>query len=191
MSSDHTSENGKVSEADEPSRRDFIYIATGAFAAAGVAAAAWPMVAHMKPAPDARKVQTIEVDLSLIPEGGEIKLLWMGRPIIVRHRTAVEIEAAQRDDTVDMIDPETDQERLRPMKDGRYNPKYLIVNPACTHFGCITTPNAGDYDGRYCICHGAHFDTSGRVRKGPAPLNLKVPPYHYQNETTVLIGYNK
>ncbi|MGB0906208.1 MAG: ubiquinol-cytochrome c reductase iron-sulfur subunit [Maricaulaceae bacterium] len=191
MTSDHTSENEKTTKAEDPSRRDFIYIATGAFAAAGVTAASWPMIAHLKPAPDAKYIAGIEIDLAQIPEGSQVKLLWNGKPVFIRHRTTTEIEAAQNVSLDDLHHKETDEQRLRPHKDGSYDPRFLIIIGVCTHFGCVPVGESGDFDGWFCPCHASHFDTSGRIRKGPAPLNLHVVPHHYISDTVVRIGYDR
>ena len=111
----------------------------------------------------------------------------MGEPIFIRHRTDEEIKAAQNTDLEDLIHPETDQERLRPLPDGRYNPKFLVIVGRCTHFGCITVGESGRFGGWYCPCHGAHFDTSGRTGSYPAPTNMEIPPYHYASETVITL----
>lgn len=171
--------------AEEKTRRDFIFIATGAVAAMGLAAISWPVVASMNPAHDA--LAGLDVDLADIKEGQQVKILWMGMPIFIRHRTRAEILAAQSLDISDLIHPETDQERLQPLPDGTYNPSYLVMIGVCTHFGCIPVGEAGDFDGWFCPCHGAHFDTSGRVHKGPPPINMRIPPYHYVSETVITL----
>lgn len=169
----------------EKSRRDFIFIVTGAVAATGAAAITWPLIASMNPAYDA--LAGLDVDLSAIKEGQQVRILWMNKPIFIRHRTPAEILAAQRLDTSDLKHPETDQERLKPLPNGTYNPSYLVMIGVCTHFGCIPVGEAGDFDGWFCPCHGAHFDTSGRVHRGPAPINMEIPPYHYASETVITL----
>lgn len=166
-------------------RRDFIFIATGAVAAFGVAMVARPLVGHMSPAADHPTQHGLDVDISRIEEGQQLKVLFMNKPVVIRHRTPAEIEKARIENTAKMIDPASDRSRLYPRPDGTYDPRFLVVYPICTHFGCIVASEAGDFDGFYCPCHGAHFDTSGRVRKGPAPTNLAVPPYVWTSETSI------
>lgn len=168
----------------EPTRRDFIYIATGAVGTVGAVAAAWPFVSQMSP--DAATIAAgapVEVDLAPIAEGAEIKIFWRGKPIFIRHRTAQEIKAAQADDGADMKDPQKDADRV---KEGK--PQWLVISGVCTHLGCIPLGHQGEYDGWFCPCHGSVYDGSGRIRSGPAPTNLPVPPYAFQGDTRIIIG---
>ena len=171
---------------DKP-RRDFLYLTTGAVAAFGVAAVAKPMLGHMAPAPDSLQKHRVYVDLSKLEEGMQMQVLYKGRPVAIRYRTAAEIAAAQADDDADMIDPQTDRQRLRPKPDGSFDPRFLVVYPICTHFGCVVVGEAGRFDGWYCPCHGANFDTSGRVRTAPAPLNLEIPDYFWDTDTSIVL----
>ena len=173
---------------EDPSRRDFIYIATGAVAAAGAAGIGWMAIHQMGPAADTLAVGSIEIDLSKVDEGQQLKVLWRGKPVFVRHRTPKEIAAAEAVDVATLRDPQTDEERLRPNMDNKLDPKYLVMVGVCTHFGCIPVGEAGEYDGWYCPCHASHYDTSGRIRKGPAPKNLEVPEYAYLNPTRIKVG---
>jgi ubiquinol-cytochrome c reductase iron-sulfur subunit len=171
--------------AHEPNRRDFLYLATGAMGAIGVAGVAWPFINQMSPDAGTRAAGApIEVDLSPIAAGQSITLKWRGTPIFVRHRTPEEIAAAKADDAKAMPDPERDAARL-----GRFNnavqESWLIVQGSCTHLGCVPVKNSGDYNGWFCPCHGSHYDTSGRIRKGPAPKNLVVPEFEFLAETRV------
>ena len=175
-------------DAVDGEKRDFIFIATGAVAAAGAASLVWPFVMQMGKAADTLAAGSIEIDISKIQEGAQLKTLWRGKPIFVRHRTAAEISAAENTDVSDCPDPQTDDERLVPMPDGKVNPKYLVMIGVCTHFGCVPVGEAGDFDGWYCPCHGSHYDTSGRIRKGPAPKNMTIPPYTYLTDTTIKVG---
>lgn len=171
----------KAEQVDEE-RRDFIHIAAAAATAGGAGALAWPFVAQMLPAADTRAASSLEVPIDGIPEGGEIRVLIGGKPFFVRRRTPLEIEEARRAALNKMPDPETDEERLVPMADGSLNDAIIIVSGSCTHLGCVPVgpgSNTGDYGGWYCPCHGSHYDTSGRIRKGPAPSNLPVPTYEY------------
>ena len=173
-------------------RRDFIHIATLAAAAGGAGLVAYPLVDQMNAASDTKAASSLEVDISKIPVGGEIRVLIGGKPFFLRHRTPEEIAAAVNSDVSKMIDPETDEERLVPLADGSYNPAILVTSGACTHLGCVPVGPAqgsvGDYGGWYCPCHGSHYDTSGRIRKGPAPKNLPVPNYEWVTATLVKIS---
>lgn len=188
MSDTVNTENSANPELEDEGKRDFIFIATGAAAALGGAAIVWPLVNQMGPAADTLAAGSIEIDLSKVEEGGQLKMLWRGKPVFVRHRTAEEIAKAEADDAANLPDPQTDNARLVPGPSGELNPKYLVMVGVCTHFGCIPVGEAGEYDGWYCPCHGSHYDTSGRIRKGPAPTNLAIPPYVYVNETTIKVG---
>ena len=173
-------------------RRDFIHIATLAAAAGGAGLVAYPLVDQMNAASDTKAASSLEIDISKIPVGGEIRVLIGGKPYFLRHRTPEEIAAAVNSDVSKMIDPETDEERLVPLADGSYNPAILVTSGACTHLGCVPVGPAqgsvGDYGGWYCPCHGSHYDTSGRIRKGPAPKNLPVPNYEWVTATLVKIS---
>jgi len=173
----------------EPSRRDFIYIAAGSVGAVGAAMVAWPLIDQMNPAADTLSFASIEVDLGAVAEGQQIQTLWRGKPMFIRHRTAAEIASAQADDKVaDMRDPATDASRLAQSNGKPGKAEYLILLASCTHLGCVPTFAAGDYGGWFCPCHGSTYDTSGRIRKGPAPKNLFVAPYVYLTDTTIKIG---
>ncbi len=177
------------SSSQEPSRRDFIYIATGAAGAVGVGLFAWPLIDQMNPAADTKALSTTEVDLSGIEKGQQIIVKWQGKPIFIRYRTQKEIDESLAVDVSTLRDPQTDKQRLVPDVNGDYKPEYLVMIGICTHLGCVPIGNnAGDYDGWFCPCHGSHYDTAGRVRKGPAPKNLYLPPYQYLNDTMIKIG---
>ncbi len=168
----------------EPTRRDFLFIATGATAAVGLGALAWPFVSQM--APDAATIAAgapVELDLAPINEGQIVKLFWRGKLIFVRHRTEAEIAQARDVQLSALKDPEPDQDRV---VDGKA--QWLIVYGNCTHLGCVPLDFAGEYRGWFCPCHGSVFDTSGRIRSGPAPINLPIPPYTYVDDTRIVIG---
>lgn len=169
-------------------KRDFIYIATGAAAAAGVASLAWPLVAQMGKAADTLAAGSVEIDVSKIAEGQQLKVLWRGKPVFVRHRTAKEISEAVNTDVAACPDPQMDNDRLIPDAAGKLRPEYLVMIGVCTHFGCIPVGESGDFDGWYCPCHGSHYDTSGRIRKGPAPKNMEIPDYKYISENVIKVG---
>jgi len=171
---------------DRSTRRDFLFVAAGTFASVGALASLWPLIDSMNPSSDVLALASTEVDLGPIAEGQSITIVWRGKPVFVRHRTAGEIEAARRDDAADLRDSEPDSARVQ-------RPQWLIMVGICTHLGCIplgqkTTDPRGEWDGWFCPCHGSHYDISGRIRKGPAPRNLEVPDYQFVNDTTLKIG---
>jgi len=166
------------------SRRDFLYIATGAVGAVGAAAVAWPLIAQLNP--DASTVAAgapIEVDLAPIAEGQVIKVFWRSKPIFISHRTKKEIEEARKVDVAKLPDPQPDDKRVKPGHD-----QWLVLIGICTHLGCIPIAHQGSYDGFFCPCHGSVYDTSGRIRSGPAPANLALPPYEFVSDTKIKIG---
>jgi ubiquinol-cytochrome c reductase iron-sulfur subunit len=168
----------------EHTRRDFLYVATTAVGAIGAAAILVPLVAQMNP--DASTIAAgapIEVDLAPIAEGQVIKVFWRGRPIFVSHRTRKEIDEARSVNVATLPDPQTDQSRVKPGHD-----QWLVLIGICTHLGCIPLAHEGDYDGWFCPCHGSQYDSSGRIRRGPAPLNLAIPPYEFVSDTRIQIG---
>jgi ubiquinol-cytochrome c reductase iron-sulfur subunit len=176
-----------ASNAAEGNRRDFLYIATGSVGAIGAASAIWPFVSQLQPDAGTRASGApIDVDLSQIPEGQSVTLMWRGLPIFVRHRTAKEVEEAKADDVKSLPDPQKDADRT-----GKFNnaeqARWIIVQGSCTHLGCVPVKNAGDYSGWYCPCHGSHYDNSGRIRKGPAPKNLVVPEFAFLTESSIRI----
>ncbi|WP_332653733.1 ubiquinol-cytochrome c reductase iron-sulfur subunit [Brevundimonas sp.] len=167
----------------DPNRRDFIHIAAGAAAVGAGVMAAWPLVNSMNPAADTLALSTIEFDLTKVQEGQQVVIKWQGKPVFVRYRTPAEIEQARADDRASLKDPQTDADRVKPG-----HQQYLVVIGSCTHLGCVPTFGSGDFGGWFCPCHGSHYDTSGRIRKGPAPKNLVVPTYDYVSDTRVKIG---
>jgi ubiquinol-cytochrome c reductase iron-sulfur subunit len=167
--------------AEEPTRRDFLYIATGAVGAAGAGALAWPFIDQLNPDASVKALASIEVDISSVPVGGAITVTWRGKPVFIRHRTAEEIAAAENVDMGDLRDPQSDSDRVQ-------KPEWLIMVGVCTHLGCVPLGHKGDFGGWFCPCHGSHYDTSGRIRKGPAPRNLAVPEYVFLDENKIKIG---
>ena len=168
----------------EHTRRDFLYIATGAVATVGAAAVLVPLINQMNP--DASTIAAgapIEVDLGPIAAGQIIKVFWRSKPIFISHRTKKEIDEARNDNVSSLPDPEADQKRVKEGHD-----QWLVVIGICTHLGCIPLAHQGEYDGWFCPCHGSQYDTSGRIRKGPAPKNLVVPDYTYLSPTRVKVG---
>lgn len=177
-----------MAEDKDASRRDFIFIAAGAVGAVGAAATAWPFIDQMNPAADTKALSTTEVDLSAVQPGQQIVVTWQGKPVFVRHRTEHEIQAAQRDDYVTLKDPQTDATRIAQENGQPGKATYIILQANCTHLGCVPTFAAGSYNGWFCPCHGSVYDTSGRIRSGPAPKNLLVAPYVYLTDTSIRIG---
>jgi ubiquinol-cytochrome c reductase iron-sulfur subunit len=170
--------------AAEPTRRDVLYVATGAVGAIGAAATLVPLIAQMNP--DASTVAAgapIEVDLGPIAEGQIIKVFWRGKPIYISHRTKKEIDEARAVPLADLKDPQSDQDRVQKGHD-----QWLVVIGICTHLGCIPLAHQGNYDGWFCPCHGSQYDSSGRIRLGPAPANLPVPPYAFLSDSRIQIG---
>jgi ubiquinol-cytochrome c reductase iron-sulfur subunit len=167
-------------------RRDFLYLATGTVGAVGIALAAWPFIHSMNPAADILAVSATEVDLAPVAVGQRITVKWQGKPIFIDHRTDEEIARARADDHADLRDPATDASRVQ-------KPEWLVMIGICTHLGCVPlgqkdTDPRGEWGGWFCPCHGSVYDTSGRIRKGPAPKNLLLPPYKFVDETLVRIG---
>jgi len=168
----------------ESTRRDFLYIATGAVAGVGVVAAAWPLISQMNP--DASTIAAgvpVEVDLAPIADGQAIKVMWRGNPIYVSHRTKKEIDEARSVDWHTLPDPQSDQARVKEGHD-----QWLVVIGVCTHLGCIPLGQEGDFGGWFCPCHGSQYDTAGRIRKGPAPENMAIPVYQFISDTKIRIG---
>ncbi|HLK23024.1 MAG TPA: ubiquinol-cytochrome c reductase iron-sulfur subunit [Caulobacteraceae bacterium] len=168
---------------DDPTRRDFINIAAVAAAAGGVAAVAWPLIDQMNPSGDTLALSSIEFDLSKVQLGQQVEVKWRSKPVFVRNRTPQEIAAAVADDHAPLRDPATDASRHKPGK-----AEWLVLIGVCTHLGCIPNFGQGPYKGWLCPCHGSVYDTSGRIRAGPAPLNLAVPDYSFESATKIKIG---
>jgi ubiquinol-cytochrome c reductase iron-sulfur subunit len=168
---------------DDPNRRDFIHIVTAVAAAGGVAALAWPFIDQMNPAGDTLALASIEFDLSKVAAGQQVTVKWRGKPLFVRNRTPAEIAKAIKDDSASMRDPATDESRHKPGK-----AEWLILVGTCTHLGCVPTFGGGEYGGWFCPCHGSVYDTSGRIRKGPAPKNLVMPDYTFLSDTKIKVG---
>ena len=181
-----TISQSKESAVENKSRRDFIVVATYAMGAVGAGAFAWPLIDQMNPAADTLALASIEVDVSKIDEGQSITLKWRGKPVFIRHRTADEISRADDVQLSELRDPQTDADRAE-------KPEFLVLLGVCTHLGCVPLGQKvgevkGEYDGWFCPCHGSHYDTSGRIRKGPAPTNLEIPPYSFVSDQVIKIG---
>ena len=165
----------------KPERRDFLFTATYAIGAVGAGAVAWPLIDQMNPDASVKALASTEVDVSNVKPGKTITVLWRGKPVFIRRRTQDEIAEARAVKMEDLIHPEKDEDRVQ-------NPEWLVMLGVCTHLGCVPLNDKGDYDGWFCPCHGSHYDTSGRIRKGPAPLNLEIPPYEFVSDDIIRIG---
>ena len=173
-------------EGDDETRRDFLLLTTSVVGTVGAALSAWPFIDSMNPAADVLALSTIEVDLSPVEVGQSITVVWHGKPVFIRHRTEQEIAQARDVSLAELRDPVSDEDR-------EIKPQWLVVVGVCPHLGCIPLGQKagqprGEWGGWFCPCHGSQFDTSGRIRKGPAPTNLMVPPYQFIEETSILIG---
>tara|TARA_Y100001958_G_C21121155_1_gene465227 strand:- start:484 stop:993 length:510 start_codon:yes stop_codon:yes gene_type:complete len=162
-------------------RRDFIFTATYAVGAVGVGATVWPLVDQMNPDASVKALASTEVDISSLQPGNEITVLWRGKPVFIKRRTQDEISEARSVKMEDLPDPEKDEDRVK-------DPEWLVMLGVCTHLGCVPLKEKGDYNGWFCPCHGSHYDTSGRIRKGPAPENMAVPQYEFLDNKTIKIG---
>ena len=181
-------EKNKKLDADKDSknRRDFLYLSSITVGGVGVAAFMWPFLKSMNPAEDTLALGTTEVDLSDISVGQSITVKWRGRPVFIRRRTQEEIAEANSVDLASLKDPMEDKDRVQQKE-------WLVLEGVCTHLGCVPlgqkmSDTKGEYNGWFCPCHGSHYDTSGRVRKGPAPDNLPIPPYEFISDTKIIIG---
>jgi len=177
----------KTSEDNEKNtRRDFLYLSSMSIGGIGVVTFMWPFVKSMNPAEDTLALGSTEVNLSDILIGQSITVKWRGKPVFIRRRTEEEILEAKNVDLNILKDPMLDEDRVK-------KEEWLVLEGVCTHLGCVPlgqkmSDTKGEYNGWFCPCHGSHYDSSGRIRKGPAPENLAVPPYKFINETTIMIG---
>ena len=170
-----------MSEQKKTKRRDFIFTASYALGAVGVGAAVWPLIDQMNPDASVKALSSTEVDVSEVSPGQSITVLWRGKPVFIKRRTEKEISEAREVDLKELKDPEKDEDRAK-------NPEWLVMLGVCTHLGCVPLGDKGEYGGWFCPCHGSHYDTSGRIRKGPAPTNMEVPKYEFVNSNTIKIG---
>ena len=172
--------------SDDASRRDFLLAATTAVTVTGLGLSLWPFISSMNPAADTLALGTVEVDISAVEVGQSITVTWRGKPVFVRHRSPEDIERAKTEDSAELRDPQTDADRVQ-------REEWLVVIGICTHLGCIPLGQKpadprGDFGGWFCPCHGSHYDTAGRIRKGPAPRNLDLPEYAFLDDVTLRIG---
>ncbi|NGO54376.1 ubiquinol-cytochrome c reductase iron-sulfur subunit [Allomesorhizobium camelthorni] len=182
--------------ATEPTRRDFLYVATGMAGVVGVGAVTWPFIDQMRPDASTLALATIEVDVSSLQPGMSLTAKWRGRPVFIRNRTPEEIEAAKAVSLDELKDPVARNANIagdapatdldRSAGEGKEN--WIVMVGVCTHLGCVPLGQQGDFGGWFCPCHGSHYDTAGRVRKGPAPENLAIPTFQFVSDTTIRIG---
>ena len=170
-----------MSDQKKTKRRDFIFTASYTLGAVGVGAAVWPLIDQMNPDASVKALSSTEVNVSEVQPGQSITVLWRSKPVFIKRRTEDEITKARQVDLKELKDPEKDEDRAK-------NPEWLVMVGICTHLGCVPLGNKGEYDGWFCPCHGSHYDTSGRIRKGPAPTNLEVPKYEFVDSNTIKIG---
>jgi ubiquinol-cytochrome c reductase iron-sulfur subunit len=181
-----TSGHGHGHGSEGETRRDFLTLTATALSGIGAALALWPFIDSMNPAKDVLALSTTDVDLSPITEGQRVTVKWRGKPVFIDHRTKDQIDAARKVEMSELVDPQTDEDRVQKAE-------WLIMVGVCTHLGCVPlgqkeTDPRGEYGGWFCPCHGSQYDTSGRIRQGPAPKNLVVPTYQFTNDTSVSIG---
>ena len=175
-----------IKKDNKETRRDFLYTSSITIGGVGVAAFMWPFIKSMNPAEDTLALGSTEVNLSEIGVGQSITVKWRGKPVFIKRRTQEEISQAQNVDINSLSDPESDKDRVQ-------KPEWLVLVGVCTHLGCVPlgqkmSDMKGEYNGWFCPCHGSHYDSSGRIRKGPAPENLAVPPYEFLSDTLIKIG---
>ena len=170
-----------MSDQKKTKRRDFIFTATYTLGVVGVGAAVWPLIDQMNPDASVKAHSSTEVNISEVQPGQSITVLWRSKPVFIKRRTEEEIAKARQVDLKELKDPEKDEDRAK-------NPEWLVIVGICTHLGCVPLGNKGEYGGWFCPCHGSHYDTSGRIRKGPAPTNLEVPKYEFVDSNTIKIG---
>ncbi len=182
-------------EDHDDTRRDFLYYATAGTGVVAVGAAVWPLVNQMNPSADVQALSSIRVDLSGVEEGTQISVKFLGKPVFIRRRTATDIEEARAVEVSDLPDQNARNPNLRadsPATDENRAldeaGQWLVMMGVCTHLGCVPLDDAGDFDGWFCPCHGSHYDTSGRIRRGPAPENLHIPVVQFVDDTTIQLG---
>ena len=178
----------------EGNRRDFLYYATAGAGAVATGAAVWPLVNQMNPSADVKALASIRVDVADVEPGTQITVLWLGKPVFIRRRTEEEISAARDVAVAELPDQGAENANLKDADASDENRtldeagEWLVMMGVCTHLGCVPLGDAGDFGGWFCPCHGSHYDTAGRIRRGPAPTNLPVPPAEFVDDTTIKLG---
>tara|TARA_B100000700_G_scaffold299323_1_gene366274 strand:- start:6748 stop:7260 length:513 start_codon:yes stop_codon:yes gene_type:complete len=170
-----------MEKSEKKNRRDFLFSASYAVGAVGLGATIWPFIDQMNPDSSVKALATTEVDISQIEPGKSITVLWRGKPVFIKRRTESEISEAQSVKLNELKHPEKDEDRVKKAE-------WLVMMGICTHLGCVPLSDKGEYNGWFCPCHGSHYDTSGRIRKGPAPTNMEVPKYAFIDDNTIKIG---
>ena len=170
-----------MDKSGKKDRRDFLFTASYTVGAIGLGATVWPFIDQMNPDSSVKALASTEVDISQIQPGKTITVLWRGKPVFVKRRTPEEIAEAKKVNLNELKHPEKDEDRVK-------KEEWLVMLGICTHLGCVPLSNKGEYNGWFCPCHGSHYDTSGRIRKGPAPTNMEVPKYEFVNSNTIKIG---
>ena len=170
-----------MDKSGKKDRRDFLFTASYTVGAIGLGATVWPFIDQMNPDSSVKALASTEVDISQVQPGKTITVLWRGKPVFVKRRTPQEIEEAKKVNLDDLKHPEKDEDRVK-------KEEWLVMLGVCTHLGCVPLSNKGEYNGWFCPCHGSHYDTSGRIRKGPAPTNMEVPKYEFVDNNTIKIG---
>lgn len=199
--SEHETHSGARGEAlsgtaGEPTRRDFLYLTTGMAAAVGAVSVAWPFIDQMRPDASTLALASIEVNVAALEPGMSLTVKWRGKPVFIRYRTDKEVAAAKAVELAELKDPLARNANLPPdtiastaaRSAGEGNENWLVMIGVCTHLGCIPLGQAGDFGGWFCPCHGSHYDTAGRIRKGPAPENLAIPTLEFTSDTVIRIG---
>ena len=171
----------KEKKQETEKRRDFLFTSSYALGAVAVGVAVWPLIDQMNPDASIKALAITEVDISNIGLGKTITVVWRGKPVFIRRRTQEEINEAQNVKLEELKDPQKDQDRVKKSE-------WLVMLGVCTHLGCVPLGNKGEFNGWFCPCHGSHYDTSGRIRKGPAPTNLEIPKYEFVDNNTIKIG---
>ena len=166
---------------EKNNRRDFLFTASYTIGAVGIGATIWPFIDQMNPDRSVKALATTEVDISQVEPGKSITVLWRGKPVFIKRRTESEISEAQSVDLNELKHPEKDEDRVKKAE-------WLVMLGICTHLGCVPLSDKGEYKGWFCPCHGSHYDTSGRIRKGPAPVNMEIPKYEFVDNNTIKIG---
>ncbi|WP_120634788.1 ubiquinol-cytochrome c reductase iron-sulfur subunit [Ruegeria sp. EL01] len=190
-------------EDHEGTRRDFLYYVAGGAGVVATGAVVWPLVNQMNPSADVQAMSSIRQDVSGVEPGTQLTVKWLGKPVFIRHRTGAEIqEAAQQDEeglaalpdplarnaNLNADAPATDANRVMPSPEGEAPGAWIVQMGVCTHLGCVPLGDAGDFGGWFCPCHGSHYDLAGRIRKGPAPENLPIPPVEWVDASTIKLG---
>ena len=170
-----------MDKSGKKDRRDFLFTASYTVGAIGLGATVWPFIDQMNPDSSVKALASTEVDISQIEPGKSITVLWRGKPVFIKRRTPDEISDAKKVKLEDLKHPEKDEDRVK-------KEEWLVMLGICTHLGCVPLSNKGEYNGWFCPCHGSHYDTSGRIRKGPAPTNMEVPEYKFVDNNTIKIG---